>query len=219
MKRIFLLCSLGAMVCSSCLAQVAWQTDGVPVCTATGDQMNPVIVPDMKGGGIIIWQDYRVGNYDIYAQRVDSSGNCMWANNGVALAASALTESYPKAISDMRGGAIIAFNKGSYNVWAQRVDSAGNACWGTNGMDVSSLTNSVQMSYKLCSDSVGGALITWKNNDTLSSDGNDGYIQRVDSIGNLPWGATGIMVAGGPGEQRCVGGAIEDGRGGGNIMG
>ncbi|MEW6686110.1 MAG: hypothetical protein AB1393_07895 [Candidatus Edwardsbacteria bacterium] len=84
--------------------KVYWQTDGVPICTFGADQMNPVIVPDMKGGGIIIWQDWRSGNLDIYAQRVDSAGNRLWTNNGVPLAASATNENEPKAVSDMRGG-------------------------------------------------------------------------------------------------------------------
>lgn len=200
------------------IAQTAWQADGVPVCTAGGDQMNPVIVPDMKGGGIVIWQDDRSGNLDLYAQRIDSAGNRLWANNGVALASSAEMENEPKAISDMRGGAIMVFNKGSYNIWMQRVDSAGNPCWGVNGKAMCD-NDSLQMSYRLCSDSAGGAIIIWSNADTFATGlaDWDAYAQRVDSTGSLLWGASGIVVANGSNDQQASG-IVEDGQGGGIIF-
>ncbi|MEW6685892.1 MAG: hypothetical protein AB1393_06765 [Candidatus Edwardsbacteria bacterium] len=199
-----------SLISNLCFAQVQWTADGVPICTAGGDQMNPVIVPDMKGGGIIIWQDWRSGNLDIYAQRVDSAGNRLWTNNGVPLAASATNENEPKAVSDMRGGAIAVFNKGSYNIWIQRVDSSGNPCWGVNGKAMCD-NDSLQMSYKICSDSAGGAIIAWGNADTFETGLADWdvYAQRVDSAGNLLWGASGVLVAGGPNAQ-YVEGPIED---------
>jgi len=33
------------------------------------------IVSDGHGGGIIVWTDYRNGDYDIYAQRIDANGD------------------------------------------------------------------------------------------------------------------------------------------------
>ncbi|MEW6685889.1 MAG: hypothetical protein AB1393_06750 [Candidatus Edwardsbacteria bacterium] len=191
-------------------AQTAWQTDGVPICTFGADQMYPVIVSDIKGGGIVIWQDWRSGNLDIYAQRVDSAGNRLWTNNGVPLAASATNENEPKAVSDMRGGAIAVFNKGSYNIWIQRVDSSGNPCWGVNGKAMCD-NDSLQMSYKICSDSAGGAIIAWGNADTFETGlaDWDAYAQRIDSAGNLLWGASGVVVAGGSGDQG-PNGVVED---------
>lgn len=109
----FTLCCFTLCLGCVALAQVAWQPDGVPVCTAAGDQQNPVIVPDLKGGGIVVWQDGRRGNLDLYAQRVDSLGNRLWANDGVAIAASGDNENEPRAVSDMRGGAIVVYNRGT----------------------------------------------------------------------------------------------------------
>ena len=217
MKRTLLLCSLLAIACGLSQAQVSWQTDGVPVCTATGDQMYPVIVPDQKGGGIIIWQDYRAGNWDLYAQRVDSAGNACWTSNGTAIATGSQDQRAPKAISDMRGGAIVVYNRmdGSiwYDIWAQRVDSMGNPCWGANGVDVSNLTNSIQLNYRICSDSNGGLLLSWMNDDTMGFDGYDAIMQRIDSTGSLVWGLSGKVIAGGANDQgiSCI---VEDKRGG-----
>jgi hypothetical protein len=50
---------------------VQWTTNGVAICTATGDQAYPSILSDGTGGAIITWDDHRSGtNYDIYAQRI-----------------------------------------------------------------------------------------------------------------------------------------------------
>ena len=225
MKRTFLLFSLLAMACGLSQAQVGpvrrssseggspkdvvgWQADGVPVCTAVGDQQYPVIVPEQKGGGIIIWQDYRAGNWDLYAQRVDSAGNACWTINGIAIATGSQDQRAPKAISDMRGGAIVVYNRmdGSiwYDIWAQRVDSMGNPCWGANGMDVSNLSNTqyLQMNYQITTDSSGGSYITWGNRDTVAEPTNDDvYAQYIDSSGNYVWNNAGIAVAGGSATQ------------------
>jgi hypothetical protein len=52
-----------------------WDKDGVPICTAAGNQSNPCIICDGVGGAIIVWQDTRNGNSDIYAQRIDKDGS------------------------------------------------------------------------------------------------------------------------------------------------
>ncbi|HTP80635.1 MAG TPA: hypothetical protein VMM57_09550, partial [Bacteroidota bacterium] len=51
-----------------------WPSNGVAICTATGDQASPTIVSDGSGGAIITWQDERGANYDIYAQRINAAG-------------------------------------------------------------------------------------------------------------------------------------------------
>jgi hypothetical protein len=51
-----------------------WGTDGKAVCTASGYQQNPVLVTDGAGGAIIAWQDVRMDNGDVYAQRITKSG-------------------------------------------------------------------------------------------------------------------------------------------------
>ena len=51
----------------------------VAVCTAAGNQQSPRPVPDGSGGAIVAWNDNRsnpeLSTYDIYAQRVLSSGS------------------------------------------------------------------------------------------------------------------------------------------------
>src|SRR5678810_594670 len=44
-----------------------WASNGVLVCSATGDQFGPQIVPDGHGGAIVMWGDLRSGEEDIFA--------------------------------------------------------------------------------------------------------------------------------------------------------
>ena len=51
--------------------------------TATGDQRSPAMIRDGGGGPIFTWQDYRRGNFDIYAQRIDAGGASLLAKGDV----------------------------------------------------------------------------------------------------------------------------------------
>jgi hypothetical protein len=57
--------------------QMLWPTNGVSLCTTSGAQTAPLLVPDGQGGAIAAWNDARISAADsrIYAQRVDASGS------------------------------------------------------------------------------------------------------------------------------------------------
>jgi hypothetical protein len=66
-----------------------WTINGVALCTAASYQGNPSIAPDGAGGAIVVWQDSRNGggtNSDIYAQRVDATGQLGGTPQAVYLA-------------------------------------------------------------------------------------------------------------------------------------
>ncbi len=55
---------------------VQWTANGVAISTAANSQVDPTIVSDGSGGGIISWYDDRsVTNYDVYASQIDANGN------------------------------------------------------------------------------------------------------------------------------------------------
>jgi hypothetical protein len=110
---------------------VQWTVNGVALCTATGDQSLPVIVSDGAGGAIVTWSDYRSGDYDIYAQKVNASGSIRWAIDGVSLCTASGRQTIPAIVSDGAWGAIVAWNDDrnadNRDIYAQRVDANGFA--------------------------------------------------------------------------------------------
>jgi hypothetical protein len=54
---------------------VRWQSGGIPVCTALGDQRHVSAAPDGEGGAFFAWEDARsFAGWDIYAQRIAANG-------------------------------------------------------------------------------------------------------------------------------------------------
>jgi hypothetical protein len=60
-----------------------WALNGINICSSNGVQKNSSIADVGNGSAIITWQDDRLGNDDIYAQKIDSSGN---VSNGLQMA-------------------------------------------------------------------------------------------------------------------------------------
>jgi len=191
---------------------VQWTVDGVAISTAASIQASPKLISDGSGGAIITWYDDRGGNYDIYAQRVNSTGVPQWAADGVAISTAANTQYKPALISDGLGGAIITWTDdrgGNYDIYAQRVNSSGAAQWTTDGAAISTAADS-QNEPTLISDGSGGAVITWYDNRSGIP---DIYAQRVNSSGAVQWTADGVAISTASGEQYepCL---ISDGSGG-----
>ena len=61
---------------------LVWTANGVPVCTAAGNQSVPVIAVDASGGAFVAWMDQRGSDRDIYAQHVDPWG-CLGAQPAI----------------------------------------------------------------------------------------------------------------------------------------
>jgi hypothetical protein len=109
----------------------AWPADGRALCTASGNQNVPTIVPDGAGGAIVAWQDYRGGTYgDLYAQHVLATGavDPAWPADGRALSTAAFDQLSPVSVPDGAGGAIVTWQDlrgaGSH-IYAQRVEAFG----------------------------------------------------------------------------------------------
>jgi uncharacterized protein YjdB len=105
---------------------VQWTPDGVALCTAAFDQIEPAVSTDGAGGAIVTWKDNRTGlGYDVYARRVDALGVPHWTPDGVAMCTVDREQAGPTIISDGVGGAFVAWNDfrsgTNYDVYAQRV--------------------------------------------------------------------------------------------------
>lgn len=169
-------------------------TINIPICTNPSYQDYPTIVRDGSGGAIITWQDFRNGNYDIYAQRVSSEGVVQWEADGVPICTDLNSQSLPIIISDGSNGAIITWRdlrNGNADIYAQLVNSKGVIQWEIDGVPICTAVND-QSSHTVVSDGSGGAIIVWE--DYRSNINFDIYAQRVDSDGDIQWEIDGVSI-------------------------
>lgn len=170
-----------------------WDADGLAICTATGIQMSPAIVPDGLGGAIITWTDDRVGGGDIYAQRVTGAGSVAWAVNGNAICTATSLQLDPSITTDGINGAIIAWNdyrSGFGDIYARRVSLSGNVYWTANGVALCTATGE-QQGCRIVSDGANGAIVTWMDHYNQAY---DIRAQRVNLVGAIQWTAGGVAV-------------------------
>jgi len=125
-----------------------------------------------------------------------------WQPNGIVVCDTSWAW-LPKIVSDGNSGAIICWseqyrgadsvNHTTWDIYAQRVDSAGHFVWQSQGVPVFSLANWNSTYPAMISDGKGGAIIAWE-------DDRDGlfytrvFAQRLDSLGNRLWSENGVLV-------------------------
>ncbi|MBI4646851.1 MAG: hypothetical protein HY738_09725 [Bacteroidia bacterium] len=173
-----------------------WTNNGIGVCTQSSHQTAPAIVEDGSGGSIIIWQDWRNGNRDIFAQRVDSSGNVKWTANGLGIVVKTYEQQDPKHISDGAGGAIITWQdsiNGNWDIFSQRINSDGIIQWTSGGLAICTAVYD-QINPRIETDVQGGAIITWQ--DKRNGVDYNIYAQRINASGIIQWTGNGVAVCG-----------------------
>ncbi|MFW9865193.1 MAG: hypothetical protein ACFFEN_03770 [Candidatus Thorarchaeota archaeon] len=110
-----------------------WNVDGNAICEAISSfPYYPQICSNENGVAIIVWQDNRMTNFNIYTQQIDLTGIKRWASNGVIICSAHLDQIYPQIVNDDVGGAIFTwmdyrnFNISESDIYALRVNSTGD---------------------------------------------------------------------------------------------
>ncbi|MFH1683540.1 MAG: hypothetical protein ABIA67_01520 [Candidatus Margulisiibacteriota bacterium] len=169
-----------------------WEPKGKIVISANGEQLDANMISDGTGGAILAWTDYRRGdrNPDIYAQRINLKGNAVWAEDGVLVCGAPDVQRSPKAIGDGEGGAIISWTDrggGSYDIYAQRINMAGQPVWMSDGIPINQLSRT-QQNAKFGNKQI----LVWEDYRY----GNwDIFATAVSPAGKLLWQKDGIPIA------------------------
>ena len=180
---------------------LSWGDEATLLYTTSGGTYSeePKAVSDGSGGAIVAWVQVpegkvgggspKVALFDIYAQRVDASGDILWQPNGAPLEISkrgGVCPSNALVVSDGAGGAIVIWEdlrKGLISLYAQKIDTDGNIKWQPGGEEVCYIkTNSGFWPRVAVSDGSGGAIVTYSNR-----------IQRIDADGRTIWPDDGIL--------------------------
>lgn len=185
-----------------------------PVCTAENEQKKPHLVPDGSGGAVVTWEDSRSGNdYDIYAQRIDSSGAARWRTAGVAICTAIGLQRSPQLAADDSGFIVTWYdrrNGKNYDIYAQRIDPEGRIRWTSDGVALCT-AEADQYDPIPVSDGQGGAIIIWQ--DRRSGNDYDIYAQHIDASGSIKWNSSGVAVCTVKEDQENPR-VVPDGRGG-----
>jgi hypothetical protein len=112
-----------------------------------------------------------------------------WENNGNPICTATGIQKNPQMCSDGAGGAIITwldYRSGSdWKIYAQRINASGDVVWTVNG-SAPSMEGCMEVNPQICSDGVGGAIITWSNFWI--------FAQRINATGALLWTENGTNV-------------------------
>jgi hypothetical protein len=169
-----------------------WAVNGVPVSVSLTLKRNAEIVSDGLGGAIIGWMDSNIPavTLDHHVQRLDPSGNPMWAVNGLALVTPTTVQGEMQATSDQRGGAIFVWGDGrnggfinGSDLYAQRVSDTGLMLWGSGGTAIATASPSDQSEPRIVPDGAGGAVVAWRDLGRLPGPDTDVYAQQVGAAG------------------------------------
>jgi hypothetical protein len=176
------------------VADIPYAPQGIPY-----GQGDPEIASDGFGGALVVWADFRaVSNIDVYAQRIDQTGNRAWGMEGLALARMPGEQFSAHVITSGSGGGIFSWadsrdGDGEFDVYAQKVDPTGAILWPADGLAVAQGEGS-QLISAITSDGTGGVIMAWEDS-RKGDDDPDIYAQRVSADGIFTWGTGGVAVA------------------------
>lgn len=174
-----------------------WNSQGLAVAETNGSQINPKIDSDSLSGGIYIaWADKRnLIDYDIYAQRIDSTGNVFWMTNGIAVGADIGNQSAVDILcTSSSNGVMVTWRDGRNghdDIYIDKISPSGISSWQQNGVLLSS-SNFNKLNPNICSDGNGGAIVAWQ--DSTINDW-DVYSQKINSLGQIQWTPGGMVVS------------------------
>ena len=176
-----------------------WEIGGVALCPGMESwQQYPLIISDNLGGAIVIWSDYRNGNYDLFAQKIDEHGNIQWSTEGVVIC-TAPSDEYNclSCAHDGAGGVIVTWwdmreGSGIRHIYAQRISANGVVEWAVDGIPICPAADDVGLP-EIVSDGDGGAIIFWTDSRTTSIYSSF-YGQRINGDGEIQWLLDGLNI-------------------------
>lgn len=122
-----------------------------------------------------------------------------WQPNGVPACSQPGAQESPYVAAVGNGETVVAWAdvRGiDYDIYAQRLDAAGNTMWTVGGIRVCGAAYDQQFPA-VVADGVGGAMVVWQDG-RLGDDGLDLYAQRLSVTGVPQWAADGVPVCSHP---------------------
>ena len=152
------------------------------------------------GGAIYVWSDTKLGERDLWAQKVDGAGNMVWGEP-VLIDGKPDRQEDPVITRTNDNNYVIAWIDFSADldgdVYAQKIDGEGNLLWQEGGVPVCTLAG-MQIALNMEPDNEGGVYIIWVDSRNPSK---DLFGQRLSANGSPLWIINGIPIATGLGDE------------------
>ncbi len=112
------------------------------------------LVVDQQDNAIISSVDTRSGNWEVYIYKIDSQGNQLWGDSGLALSSSGGDNISPRLLVEPSDNSVVvSWSDNFTSLRFQRIGPDGQLLWGNNGIAVSSLNASLVSPQPVrCSD-------------------------------------------------------------------
>ena len=212
MNAALLVTCIGSTLPAVSSAQVEWKDRYVSL--AADDQIHQSIArPVNRDYTVIVWEDYRNGSADIYAQKIENNhGIAVWpAIDGVLICDADGDQTNPRAAYDSLGGVIITWEDArnmsggvGMEIYAQRISYASGIIdpnWGTNfpdGVPICTGTGRDAIRPRIVGAGEG-AYIAWVDyRNSNGSQNTDIYLQYIlSSTATWPtgnWTTNGLKV-------------------------
>jgi hypothetical protein len=145
-------------------------------------QDHPRVASDIRGNFMIVWQDERNGNYDIYAQRFNLDGVKQGGNFQINDNAGSSEQAVPSIAMNVNGNCIVVwsdYRKGNHDIYAQRYNEAGTK-QGANFIVNDDGGDNWQYDPDVAIDKNGNFIIVWTD---YRNKNYDIYAQRYKADG------------------------------------
>jgi hypothetical protein len=198
MKKIAIVLCF-ALLTIGLFATLEW-TEAVAIRQGVNIEWFRTGIETTDGGAIYVWSDTKLGERDLWAQKVDGAGNMVWGEP-VLIDGKPDRQEDPVITRTSDNNYVIAWIDFSADldgdVYAQKIDGEGNLLWQEGGVPVCTLAG-MQIALNMEPDNEGGVYIIWVDSRNPSK---DLFGQRLSANGSPLWIVNGIPIATGLGDE------------------
>jgi len=173
-------------------------------CFSQDEQLNPLIIK--KGSkAILVWEDRRHGNWDIYGQMIRlGDGILEWGINGISIVKTGVDERYPVLIGSTTYNyqvfAWLARGEEGDAIRVQKMNNLGEAAWNPAGIVVSNASKD-QFDPAIIADEQGGLFCSWS--DRRNKRFSPIQVQHLDGEGKAVFTSEGARLGGNHAENQA----------------
>lgn len=162
--------------------------NGVAVSSESTQQDKVKIINDGQGGAYVSFLD--VDTSKIKLQRLSSSGNKLWIDEGIRISSSLNAQESQYQVISASSSIVIAwidYDPNDGGVFMQKFNNNGDKLWGEEGVRIGNGLSDINNKIYL-SEVSGGFVVVWENTYQSSI-----YVQKVNQLGQIQLSSGGVI--------------------------